>query len=167
MNIENFDQLLSMMPDKLRDMVLSLKQINERDDYHPEDNVFEHTKIVVNRCIATGDIDLVLAGFFHDIFKFKLNKVNEKTGYNTAIGHEREAALLVLSMGDLIVSFGGDVGMVAAICLDHMRVKLLKEMRKSKREQLMKQPHFRKLLIFSQADDMLNTDPMPKMGYIP
>ena len=163
MKIKSFDQIFKMLPMKQQDMLKSLEQIRERPDHHPESNALIHVKIVTERCIQTGDIDLVLAAIFHDIFKFKLNQINEKTGWPTARDHEKEAAMMVIDESDLIKSFGADPGTVAGICLHHMRIKNFSEMKKSKREHMKAQPFFNKLIVFALADDMLREGPMPKM----
>lgn len=165
--IKTFDQIFNMLPMKQKDMIISLKKISERKDFHPEENAFEHTKIVTERCIETGDNELILAAVFHDIFKFKLNKINEKTGEPTARGHEEEAAKMVIENSDFILKFGADPGIVAGICLHHMRIKNFLDMRKSKRKAMMNQPFFLKTAIFTRADNMLSTEPMPKLsGFI-
>jgi hypothetical protein len=168
--ITSFEQLFKLMPNKQQDMLKSLKQIEERIDFHPEDNAYEHVKIVVERCIETGDNDLILAAIFHDIFKFKLNKPKIKAFGTiivetpTAEEHEDKAALMVLDNSDLIKDLGGDPLMVAGICKFHMRMKRFKEMRKSKQGAMMRQPFFLKTAIFKRADDMLSTEPMPKLS---
>lgn len=165
--ITSFEQLFEMLPMKQRDMLKSLKQIRERPDFHPEENAFEHVRLVTERCIETGDIDLILAAVFHDIFKFKLNKVSESSGWPTAQDHEKEAAIMVLDNSDFIEKLGGDVQMVAGICLHHMRIKNFKAMRSSKQWHMMNQPFFLKVAIFTRADNMLSTEPMPKLsGFI-
>jgi len=167
MKITSFEQLFSLMPDKQRDMLITLKEINERNDFHPEENAFEHVRLVTERCIETGDNDLIVAAIFHDIFKFKMNKVNEKTGEPTARGHEDAAALMVLGVSDLIKSLGADPLMVAGICLHHMRIKNFKNFRKNKKRQMTNQPFFLKVAVFTRADNMLSTEAMPKMsGFI-
>lgn len=165
-NIKTFQQIFEMLPMKQRDMLLTLKKIREREDYHPEENAYEHTRIVTERCIETGDIDLILAAVFHDIFKFKLNEINEKTGNPTARGHEDEAAKMVIDNSDFIIKLGGDPGTVAGICLHHMRIKNFLLMKKSKRQAMMNQPFFLKVAIFTRADNMLSKDPMPKISGI-
>lgn len=164
MKIKTFDQIFKLLPMKQRDMIISLKQVRERPDFHPEENAFEHVRIVTERCIETGDIDLIIAAVFHDIFKFKLMTINEKSGWPTAQDHEKEAAIMVLDNADFIEKLGGNTKMVAGICLHHMRMKNFKNMRKSKQQHMMNQPFFLKTAVFKRADSMLSTDPMPKMS---
>jgi len=164
MKLTSFEQIFKMLPNQQQDMLKSLKQINERDDFHPEENAFEHVRIVTERCIETGDNDLIMAAIFHDIFKFKMNEPNEKTGEPTARGHEDAAALMVLNNSDVIKDFGADPFMVAGICFHHMRIKRFKEMKKSKQFKMMKQPFFLKVAVFTRADNMLSKDPMPKLS---
>ena len=161
--IKSFQEVFDKLPMKQRDMLLKLKEIRERPDFHPEENAFEHVKIVTERCIETGDNDLILAAIFHDIFKFKLNEISPRTGHPTAPGHEKEAALMVLENSDWIKKMGGNAHIVAGICLHHMRIKRFSEMKKSKQWSMMNQPFFLKVAIFTRADNMLSTEPMPKL----
>jgi len=165
--ITSFEQIFNMLPMKQRDMLVTLKQIKERPDFHPEENAFEHVRIVTERCIETGDIDLILAAVFHDIFKFKMNEVNDKSGWPTARGHEDSAANMVLDNTDFILNLGANPLMVAGICLHHMRIKNFKNMRGSKKWEMKNQPFFLKVAVFTRADNMLSKDPMPKLsGFI-
>jgi len=164
LKISSFEQLFSLLPMKQRDMLNTLKEIRERKDFHPEENAYEHVRIVTERCIETGDPELILAAIFHDIFKFKLNEINEKTGEPTARGHEEEACKMVIENSDFILKFGADPGIVAGICLHHMRIKNFNVMKKSKRMAMMNQPFFLKVAIFTRADNMLSTEPMPKLS---
>ena len=165
--IKSFDHIFSLLPNKQQDMIKSLEKIRERPDYHPESSCLEHVRIVTERCIETGDIDLILSAVFHDIYKFKMNEVNEKSGWPTARGHEDSAANMVLDNTDFILKMGGDPLMVAGICQHHMRIKKFKEMKASKKWAMRNQPFFLKVAVFTRADNMLSKDPMPKMsGFI-
>lgn len=161
--IKSFEDILELLPDKQKHMIETLKQVRERPDFHPEESAYEHVRLVTEKCIKTGDIDLILAAVFHDIFKFKSNTINEKTGYPTAPDHDKDAALMVLDNSDFIKSLGGDPLIVSGICFFHMRIKNFKIMKKSKKQKMINQPFFMKTLVFALADDMFYSGPMPKL----
>lgn len=168
-----FETLLEWAPQIVKDKLEGLKSLRERPDYHPEENAFEHTKIVTERLIKTGKPELILAGVFHDIFKAELAKINPKNGYPTSPGHDKAAAEFIRQNisetgGNISFSFfftkvcqefGGDILLVikrtADICEQHMRIKEYSVMQKKKQQAFRDMDIFSDLLIFSEADDML------------
>jgi hypothetical protein len=155
--INNFEELLKVVPNDVFNELQRLKTYKDKTPYHPEDNVYEHIKIVVERLIKTGDIDLILSGLFHDLGKLlAAEKNNEKIGKFRSFGHEYIGGKLVNIYGDFIISMGGNIGDIIEIVENHMRIKQINNMRPNK-VKLMKQLNtWDKLQIFTRADDMLN-----------
>ena len=155
----NFDTLLASAPQSVKDMLEGLKGLRENPEYHPEPNTFEHTRIVTERLVDTGDIDLIVSGFFHDLFKLKTQTINEATGFPSSPLHDVEVAAFIrrdAEVQSFISAQGADVEVVAFICEQHMRVKRLGEMRSSKRWALMSADLFPKMCVFTLADKMSN-----------
>lgn len=152
---KTFEDLLKVSPPEIVEMIHELKKLRERPDFHPEESAFLHVKIVVERLIETGDIDLILAGLFHDIYKFRLSEINPKTGYPTAHGHDKEGANLSRKYWSWIAYLGADPDMVYSLCEQHMRIKSFDEMSSKKQEELMNMSCWEKLQIFTLADNML------------
>jgi hypothetical protein len=157
-----FQELIKTSTPVIQRKLEQLKFLRERPDFHPEASAFEHIKIVTERLIPTGDPDLILAGILHDICKFDTVRMNEKTGWPTSPGHDKEAETLILispSIQQWIVENGGNVNRVAAICGAHMRFHQLGQMRSAKRDaqiaEWMKIGIFTKLQIFGAADNMI------------
>lgn len=157
-----FQQLIITAPPIVQSKLEELKTLRERPDYHPEPSAFEHIKIVTERLIPTGDMDLILSGILHDICKFDTVKINEKTGWPTSPGHDQAAFDLIFtssSIKDWIRDNGGDEVNVALICKGHMRFHQLCDMRPFKREDQIQEwtdlGIFDKLKIFGAADNML------------
>jgi hypothetical protein len=160
MNTGNFtfEEIENKAPEKIKRKLEQLECLNERPDYHPEPNTYEHIKIVTNRLIKFGEINLIMAGFYHDICKFDTAKLNPKTGYPTSPGHDKWAEKLILT--DEYVQFhlnyfGADKDKVAEICAQHMRIKQINQMKPSKQEKLKNNPVYNYLRIFTMADNML------------
>ena len=70
--IDEFKILYNEAPDKLKAEIDATKLIKQSDKWHPEGNVFVHTRLVTNRLFNTyHDINLTLAGFLHDLGKVR------------------------------------------------------------------------------------------------
>ena len=157
-----FQDLIKDAPHIVKRKLEQLKFLRERPDFHPEPSAFEHIKIVTERLIPTGDMDLIMAGILHDICKFDTVKMNEKTGWPTSPGHDQAAFDLIVNNSDIINWIndkGGFMPRVALICKGHMRFHQLGDMRDAKREAQIAEwktaEVFDKLQIFGAADNML------------
>ena len=104
-----FEDWIKILPQSIVDKLNDLKGMRERPDFHPEESAFIHVKIVTERLIRTGDIDLIIAGIFHDIAKFDTMKINPKTGHPTSPGHDSVGARLVVDHSNWVASTGADV----------------------------------------------------------
>ena len=135
-----------------------LKGLIERKDYHPEDNTYVHVQIVTDRLFQTGDIDLVLAGICHDLFKHDTLELNTRTGLMYSPLHDKAVAEFISVDKDIrewITSLGGDVDTVMNLCKDHMRFHQFGDMKKSKQNEFKTRPHWGKLIYLGAADNML------------
>lgn len=145
----------------MKDNLEDLKNLRERPDFHPEENAFEHVRIVTERAIEFGDKDLIMAGIFHDIHKFDTARINPKTGHPTSPGHDKWAFNTICiekDVQDFITDFGANWENVAGICGQHMRIHQIGEMRKVKQMRMVESPFFSKLSVFSKFDNMLFSD---------
>ncbi len=150
-----FEELLALAPQEVQDMIKGLKDLRERPDYHPEDSAYEHVKIVTERLMETGDMDLVMAGLFHDIAKKITAKPNPKSGWPTSPGHDKVGAKLALEHSTFVEDMGADLNNVVEICGEHMRMKQMDQMRPHKQQQIKDLKTYDKLEIFTRADNML------------
>jgi hypothetical protein len=178
-----FETIIADAPESVLIKLEELKTLKERDDYHPEESCFIHTKIVTNRLIQTGNPDLIMAGIFHDLFKVvdgrgKPTGLNPKTGNPTAPYHPEDAfnfimaaesygrlsttsmySILVLDAAENLMKFITDIGAdpirVAQICAFHMKIKRYSEMRRAKQERMEALEIFADLQVFARADNML------------
>jgi len=156
-----FNNIIQTLPENIFNKLLSLKNLTERKDFHPEENCFLHVQIVTNRCIAFGDNDLICAGIFHDLHKLDTMKINPKTGNPTSPGHDSWARKTVQTdnvVRQWITDFGADPDTVACLCGEHMRIHQMSQMRPVKQKMLMELPFFDKLAVFACFDDMTVCD---------
>jgi len=145
-------------PSSVTSRLGALKALRERPDYHPESSTNEHIRIVTERLIPLGDMDLIFAGCLHDLFKHDTQQINPKTGFVTCPGHDTRVASFIRSntiVQEWITSNGGDVETVASLCKDHMRFHQFGDMKKSKQNEFKTRPHWDKLIYLGAADNML------------
>lgn len=156
-----FDQLIKNAPQIILDKLEDLKTLRENPQWHPEDNSYEHIKIVTERALGTNDPDLFLTGLLHDICKYDTHHINPKTGFPTSPGHELAAIRLMERNEDIkmfISDLGGDFATVHYLVKEHMRVKQIGVMRKSKVDAIVNHPLYPYLACFTKFDSMFTPD---------
>ena len=153
-SLKTFRDIWEKMPKALKQQVYDLKQQDQRRDKHPEGNVLKHTIIVTRRALKTGDVDLALAAIFHDIGKGSTAGVHPKKGHIPHFGHEKVSAEMVKKHSKWIESvMGGNPEDVLYIVTNHMRMKVLGDMRPAKREKYQSHRLHGKLKQFSDKID--------------
>ena len=156
-----FQFVFDHAPQHVKDMFLELSQLRERPDFHPEESAAKHIEIVTNRCIVSNNANLIMTGFFHDLFKAKTARLNPKNGFPTCPGHDVEAEKFIRRNEDIqafIRSFKADPDTVAWLVGQHMRIAQIDKMRASKQAAFRAEPHFRLLEAFHCCDNMLVSD---------
>ena len=158
-----FDTMFKSAPLIVQTKLNELKSLRERPDYHPEPSTYHHIKIVVDRLAQTKDIDLIMAGMLHDICKLDCARLNPKTGYPSSPGHDTAAYQFITQTPeviDWIRANGADDVKVAAICLNHMKIHMINEMRPAKRDSYIQKWKdmgiWDKLRVHDAADNMLS-----------
>jgi poly(A) polymerase len=120
--------------------------------HHPEGDVFTHTLLLLKRLPAGCSLTLALAALFHDAGKpgtFAL-----KDGVPTAFGHEELGAKITK---DVLrrMKFPNDViDTVVDLVAQHMRFRVVDEMKRSKLLRFLRQPNFAELLELHRLDAM-------------
>ena len=150
-----FEDFYDAAPAELQEYVDRCEQTNQSKAWHPEGNVKTHIKIVFNRAKRTGDINLMLGAFFHDLGKADVTKGHaDNPDKWSAHGHEVVSAKLVKKYRDWIELLGGDFNVVYFVVDQHMRAHLVDEMRPSKRNAFKAERYFPDVAQFSEFDDM-------------
>lgn len=175
--MKDFDELLTWLPHSILHKLELCKLINERNDYHPEANTYEHIKIVVNKLCSTGNIDMILAGLFHDLWKYDAAKACNKNHYKKNFDNGNWYNMLKKDGGvktylhaefcernihkhkDFIVFMGADFDNVKEICANHMRTHQFDKMKPSKQKRFRNLKNYNNLLIFADADNMVGNGP--------
>lgn len=151
--IDEFKLLYDSAPQDLKDIVDATKNIEQSKEWHPEGNVYIHTRLVTNRLQnCYNDINLSIAGFFHDLGKVTTTDWNEEKQSWTAHGHEDDSSAIVHKYKDWILALGGDPKIIKFIVENHMRIKYLDEFRLQQKISFLNEPYFDYVLKFTTAD---------------
>jgi hypothetical protein len=151
--IPSFAKMLDLVPAEIRELLEKCAQTPQSPTWHPEGDVFKHIQIVYERARKTGSINIAIAALFHDLGKVESTKPN-KHGSWSSYGHEFISAKLVDAHKQWIGSMGAQFMRVREIVENHMRIKLMAEMKPSKQEALRSHRSYDDLLIFSECDNM-------------
>jgi len=160
--IPTFIELYNICPIEIKDILNKAKITPQTATWHPEapneivpHNVYAHIKIVYNRAKKYGDLNLMLAAFFHDLGKTQVTTKHHSIPDKwSAKMHEHVSARLVEKYRDWIESLGGDFDIVYYIVKEHMRAKQLNHMRPVKQEAIRQHKYYDLLHQFTKLDDM-------------
>lgn len=148
-----FDELIKYAPSDLIKDFDSTKTLEQNLTYHPENYVYVHIKVVTNRLHNKyHNLNLTLAGFFHDLGKIDTTMFDEKRQTYTAHEHEKYSLEYIAKYSDFIIKLGGDLEIINYLVEKHMRVKNIDEMKKSKRVNFKKEKHYKLLEKFNTCD---------------
>ena len=151
--IPTFDELYDTAPQEIKDYIDKCNDTPQGTDWHPEGNCYVHIRLVYDRARESGDINLALAAFFHDLGKVDTTAPNKRGGFS-AIGHERVSARLVEKYKQWIGRMGGQFMIIKEIVGEHMRIKQMDKMRRPKQEAMKQLRTYDQLQQFTKFDDM-------------
>lgn len=152
--VDYFGILYEKAPKKLREIIDSTKHVNQNPLWHPENDVYTHTRLVTNRLANAypNNKNLLLAGLFHDLGKVETTEWDENKQSWTARGHEEISSEIVDKFAKWIVNMGGNVKTVKEIVENHMRIKYLDDMRTQNKIEMVSSPYFYEIMKFNSAD---------------
>jgi len=151
--IDEFFILYELAPDSLKKLLDKTKNIEQSKIWHPEGQLFIHIKLVTNRLHNTyRDINLTLAGLFHDLGKIDTTKIDSDTGNASAHGHEDVSGEIVDQYKNWIKERDGNYDIIKYIVINHMRYKHMNEMRLQTLINFVDNPYFDYVHKFSTAD---------------
>jgi poly(A) polymerase len=149
----SFKSIIGQAPPDLVEYIETLKGINQSSKWHPEGDVYIHTKTVVDRLAKFNDINLTLAGLFHDTGKDRTTYINPKNNEPKAPNHEKYSAETVRVWSDWIRNMGADPGLVEQIVRWHMYIKNMDEIKLKHKEIMLNSPLYKDYLLkFGTAD---------------
>ena len=160
---KQWTDLVDSAPVTVAQRLVACSNINERDDYHPEENTLVHIRIVFDRLAPLNHINLQLAAILHDICKPDSVEMNPRTGDIMTPRHDFLSARLMDNDSDIqdwIKLHNGDFDIIHCIVKQHIRVKGVDKMRKFKQDALRGLvindfPIWNTLQVFTMADTMI------------
>lgn len=167
---DKFSILYNGTPSTLKDIVDTTMTIEQNPIWHPEGNVYNHTRIVTNRLHNKyNDINLTLSGFLHDLGKAYTTVYDETKKSWTAHGHEDSSVNIINDYIDWIKKMGGNPDIIKYIVKNHMRIKFLDDFRLQEKINFINEKHFNLVLKFNTADyggEKTNCKPLKDMSEI-
>ena len=118
-----FSSLMSRAPDDLVKHLETLKQVDQNRYWHPEGSVYIHTRCVVDRLARFGDINLSLAGIFHDEGKMRTTVWDDIKQTWRSPGHAQYSIEAIRAWSYWIYDEGASVNLVSDIVQWHMYIK--------------------------------------------
>jgi len=147
-----FNEIYNHTPRKLKIIIDKCKSIKQNPIWHPEIFVYIHTQLVTDRLSVYNDINLILAGLFHDLGKVKSTVWDEEKKSWTAHGHEDESAKIMNHFKYWVEEMGGNPEIVEFIIKNHMRIKYLDDFRFQEKMRFLNEPLFDYVHKFASAD---------------
>ena len=151
--IPTFEELCKQSPKEIQDLIEESKDVNQSKNWHPEGSCYIHFKIVYNRARRTGNINMALAAYFHDLGKVRGTTFTPPAKYS-AHGHEFGSLRLLEKYRNWVEGFGADYDIVHYIVKNHMRAKQIHQMRITKREAFQSEKYYPLVAEFTKFDDM-------------
>lgn len=152
----SFQDFYDAAPEELQHYIDRCAKTKQSTKWHPEGDCAKHIRIVFNRAKRTGDINFMLAAFFHDLGKADVTRPHPtKPDAWPAHGHEFISARLVQKYSDWIEELGGNPEIVHYIVKQHMRAQQIDKMRPHKQMAFKDEKYYELVRQFTEFDDML------------
>jgi tRNA nucleotidyltransferase/poly(A) polymerase len=118
--------------------------------FHPEGDVFTHTKLVMEH-LKDESFELQMAGMLHDIGKFDTWQLDE-LGDIRSHGHDHIGAFKAQLILERLKFSNEQTTHIVSLIRDHMKVHAGADMKRSTLRRLIAQPHFVDLVKLGLAD---------------
>lgn len=149
-----FDIALTSGRRDVVDILRAMRSTAQREDYHPELDVYTHTAYVVTSSLVCTCEELVWAAFFHDFGKIDTTCWDVEKDLWTSYGHECASVEYLYRFHKLIPA-NVDFDVVKWLVSNHMRIEYLAEMGEKKSRELIEHPSFNLLCKLHNNDNML------------
>jgi poly(A) polymerase len=118
-----------------------MKGVLQPEQFHPEGDVFEHTRLMLQFLPETVSVPLVFAVLFHDVAKPVTATVDE-TGRIRFSGHDRVGAEMTEQIMRRLRFSGAEIEATVEMVRQHMVFKDVPKMREAKLKRFMARPTF-------------------------
>ncbi len=131
--------------------VEALKGCEQPVEFHPEGDVFVHTRLMLSLLPPKVSLPLVLAVLFHDLGKPGTARVDE-TGRIRFNAHEKLSAEMTVQIMKRLRYSNSEIEKTEAIVRNHMSFKDVKNMRRSTLKRFLARPAFEDELELHRVD---------------
>ncbi|MEP6698778.1 MAG: CCA tRNA nucleotidyltransferase [Verrucomicrobiota bacterium] len=131
--------------------VAAMKGCAQPPQFHPEGDVFKHTRIMLELLPAETSLPLVFSVLFHDIGKPPTSTVDE-TGRIRFNGHDRVGAEMTEAIMQRLRFSRAEIEATVEMVRQHMVFKDVPNMRVAKLKRFMARPTFREELELHRVD---------------
>jgi poly(A) polymerase len=128
-----------------------MKETPQNTKHHPEGDVLTHTLGLLSRLERDCSLTLALGALLHDVGK-PATLGYDQNGEPTAHGHEEVGAEIAESILRRLKFSNEVVATVTTLVDQHMRFRVLEDMKKSKQLRFVRQPNFEELLELHRID---------------
>jgi len=150
--VRGFDLLdASGLLEQILPEVSALKGCEQPPEFHPEGDVFVHTRIMLSLLPETVSLPLVLGVLFHDIGKRPTYTVDD-TGRIRFNGHDRVGAAMTERLMERLRFSRDEIEATVEIVRQHMVFKDVQQMRVAKLKRFMSRPTFDEELELHRVD---------------
>jgi putative nucleotidyltransferase with HDIG domain len=131
--------------------IAAMKGCKQPPQFHPEGDVFRHTRLMLKLLPATASLPLVLSALFHDIGKPPTSEVDE-TGRIRFNGHDRIGAEMTEEIMKRLRFSRAEIDATVEAVRQHMVFKDVPRMRIAKLKRFMARPTFEDELELHRVD---------------
>ena len=131
--------------------IAAMKGCKQPPQFHPEGDVFQHTRLMLKLLPATTSLPLVLSALFHDIGKPSASEVDE-TGRIRFNGHDRIGAEMTEEIMKRLRFSRAEIDATVEAVRQHMVFKDVPRMRLAKLKRFMARPTFADELELHRVD---------------
>jgi poly(A) polymerase len=132
--------------------ITALKGCKQPPQFHPEGDVFVHTRRMIELLPAQTSVPLVFGTLFHDIGKPPTFKYEEHEDRIRFSGHDKVGAEMTAHIMERLRFSRSEIDATVEIVDGHMVFKDVQQMRVSRLKRLMARPHFEDELILHRVD---------------
>lgn len=129
--------MLAVLPE-----ILDLQGCGQPPEWHPEGDVFVHTRLMLSLLEPEASLPLVLSVLFHDIGKPATRTVDEDTGRIRFNGHDSLGAEMTEAILKRLRYSNSVIEATVAGVRHHMHFKDVQKMKKSTLKRFMAREHF-------------------------
>ncbi|HEU0273098.1 MAG TPA: CCA tRNA nucleotidyltransferase [Candidatus Udaeobacter sp.] len=129
----------------------AMKGCEQPEQFHPEGDVFKHTRLMLDFLPKTVSVELVFAVLFHDVAKPRTATV-DKTGRIRFSGHDRLGAEMTEEIMRRLRFSGAEIDATVEMVRQHMVFKDTPNMRVAKLKRFMARPTFNDELVLHRVD---------------